>query len=95
MLLGLKNTKATCQRLMKKMFNALLEKTMEIYIDDTMVKSKKECDHIQDLDEYFQILKKYKMRLYRTKCAFSVSSRQFLGHVLRGELKPTQCRFNP
>ena len=37
---GLKNTRATYQRLVTKMFRPLLRSTMEAYIDDMLVKSK-------------------------------------------------------
>ena len=36
---GLKNVGATYQRLVTKMFRLLLRKTMEVYIDDMLVKS--------------------------------------------------------
>ena len=41
MLFGFKNVGATYQRLVTKMFRPLLRKTMEVYIDDMMVKSKR------------------------------------------------------
>ena len=40
MLFGLKNARATYQRMMSRVFEPLLGKTMEVYIDDIMVKSK-------------------------------------------------------
>ena len=48
---GLKNVGATYQRLMTKMFKPLLEKTMEVYIDDMLVKSKERMDHAGHLQE--------------------------------------------
>ena len=47
---GLKNIGTTYQRLMN---NALLKKTMKIYIDDMVMKSKELSDHIRDVDEGF------------------------------------------
>ena len=38
MLFGLKNTGATYQRLMDKIFHELLGKIMEVYVDDMVVK---------------------------------------------------------
>lgn len=64
------------------MIVALLGKTMEIYVDDMVVKNIGECDHIWDLDECFWILRKYKMRLNLIKYAFGVSLGQLLGHVV-------------
>ena len=42
---GLKNVRATYQRLVTKMFRPLLRKTMEVYIDDMLVKSKERSNH--------------------------------------------------
>ena len=53
---SLKNAGATYRRLVKKMFRELIEKTMEVYIDDMLVKSLKAADHIADLEEGFGIL---------------------------------------
>ena len=46
---GLKNAGATYQRLVTKMFRPLLGKTMEVYIDDMLVKSKELPDHATHL----------------------------------------------
>ena len=53
---GLKNAGATFQRMVTKMFEPVLGRTMEAYIDDMVVKSKNENDHLRDLGEMFQIL---------------------------------------
>ena len=45
----LKNVGPTYQRLVTKMFQSLLEKTMEVYIDDMLVKSKERLDHTTHL----------------------------------------------
>jgi hypothetical protein len=45
----LKNAEATYQRMVTKMFSKLLGKTVEVYIDDMVVKSIKSSDHVQDL----------------------------------------------
>ena len=46
---GLKNVGATYQRLVTKMFRPLLEKTMEVYIDDMLVMSKERPNHAEHL----------------------------------------------
>ena len=53
---GLKNVWATYQRLVTKIFRPLLGKTMEVYIDDMLVKSKKLFDHTKHLQEAFELL---------------------------------------
>ena len=55
---------------------------MDAYIDDLVVKSKKESDHLNDLIEVFEILKEHKLRLNTTKCAFGVNSSKLLGHLV-------------
>ena len=64
------------------MFEPILGKTMDAYIDDMVVKSRREIDHVKDLTEVFTILKVHKLRLNTAKCAFGVSSRKFLGHLV-------------
>ena len=66
---------------------------MEVYIDDMCVKSKKKESFFKHLTRVFAILYKFRMKLNLTKCAFGVTSGQFLGHVVskRGiELRPAQ-----
>ena len=46
---GLKNIEATYQRLTTKIFRPLMGKTMEVYIDDMLVKSKERPDHTKHL----------------------------------------------
>lgn len=69
--LGLKNEGATYQRLMKKIFEPLMGRTMEVYIDDIVVKSKTLTKHMQHLEEAFTLIQKYNMKLNLLKCAFS------------------------
>ncbi|XP_058189290.1 uncharacterized protein LOC131306877 [Rhododendron vialii] len=90
---GLRNAGATYQRLATIMLKKLLGKTMEVYIDDMVVKSKERQDHIADLKEAFEILREYKLKLNASKFAVGISSGKFLGHLvtIRGiEANPDQ-----
>ncbi|XP_024013058.1 uncharacterized protein LOC112087264 [Eutrema salsugineum] len=78
---GLKNAGATYQRLVNKMFADQLGKTMEVYIDDMLVKSLEEKDHIAHLRECFEQLNKHNMKLNPAKCRFTVTSGEFLGYL--------------
>ena len=92
---GLKNVGSTYQRMMTRMFEQQMGKSVEVYIDDMVVKSKLVPDHIEDLGDVFQILRKYKLRLNATKCSFGVGSGKFLGYMVthRGiEVNPDQIR---
>ena len=44
---------------------------MKVYVDDMQAKSKDEEDHLDDLKETFDTLRKYKMKLNPTKCVFN------------------------
>uniref|UniRef100_A0A2N9F125 Integrase catalytic domain-containing protein n=1 Tax=Fagus sylvatica TaxID=28930 RepID=A0A2N9F125_FAGSY len=79
---GLKNAGATYQRLVNKMFHDQIGRNMEVYVDDMLVKSKKDEDHLIDLKETFQTLRRYNMKLNPAKCVFGVSSGKFLGFMV-------------
>ena len=66
----LKNVGVTYQRLVTKMFRLLLIKTKEVYIYDMLVKSKEHPDHAGHLQEAFELLRAYKMKLNPSKCAY-------------------------
>lgn len=57
-------------------------KTIEAYIDDTVIKGKKAEEHLLDLAKVFEILRHHKLRLNATKCAFGVRSKKFLGYMI-------------
>ena len=69
----LKNTGVTYQRLVTKIFRPLMGKTMEVYIDDMLVKSKEFLDHTKHLQETFELMCMYDMKLNLLKCAFEIS----------------------
>ena len=79
---GLKNARATYQRPVTKIFRPLMGKTMEVYIDDMLVKSKERPDHTKHLQETFELLLMYGMKLNPLKCAFEVSSGKVLGFMV-------------
>ena len=90
---GLKNAGATYQRLVTKMFRAQLGKTMEVYIDDMVVKSRRSQDHLVDLNQIFNILRQFQLKLNASKCAYCVGFEKFLGCLVtrRGiEANPDQ-----
>ena len=53
---GLKNAWATYQRLMNKMFVHQLGRNVQVYVDDMLVKSVRENDHLNDIQETFDTL---------------------------------------
>ncbi|XP_030963816.1 uncharacterized protein LOC115984981 [Quercus lobata] len=79
---GLKNAGATYQRLVNHMFRPQIGRNVEVYVDDMLVKSIDEGSHLDDLQETFETLRRYKMKLNPSKCAFGVSSGKFLGFMV-------------
>ena len=79
---GLKNARVTYQRLVTKIFRPLMGKTMEVYIDDMLVKSKERPDHTKHLQETFELLRMYGMKLSPLKCVFEISLGKFLDFMV-------------
>ena len=92
---GLKNVGTTYQRMMTRMFESQLGQNIEVYIDDMVVKSKVVSEHVGDLGNIFEILRRHKLRLNASKCSFGVGSGKFLGYMVthRGiEVNPDQIK---
>ena len=51
-------------------------------MDDMLVKSTNDALHLGDLQETFDTLRRYNMKLNSKKCAFGVSSGKFLGFMV-------------
>ena len=79
---GLKNAGATYQRLVNHMFRPQIGRNVEVYVDNMLVKSIDEGSHLDDLQETFETLRRYKMKLNPSKCAFGVSSGKFMGFMV-------------
>ena len=79
---GLKNAGATYQRLVNQMFKKQIGRNVKVYVDDILIKSREEEDHLDDLRETFNTLRQYNMKLNPSKCAFGVSSGKFLGFIV-------------
>ncbi|KAL0428137.1 UNVERIFIED_CONTAM: hypothetical protein Slati_2988500 [Sesamum latifolium] len=78
----LKNAGATYQRLVDKIFRPQLGRNMEVCMDDMLVKSKEAHHYVEDLNETFTVLKKYRLKLNLGKCAYRVSGGRFLGFMV-------------
>ena len=79
---GLKNAEATYQRLVNRMFSHQIGKNVEVYVDDMLVKIKDEANHLDDLKETFNTLRKYNMKLNPTKCVFAITLGKLLGFMV-------------
>ena len=75
---GLKNARATYQLLVNHMFHPQLGRNVEVYVDDMLVKSLDEEEHLDNLQGTFDTLRRFNMKLNPSKCVFRVSSGKFL-----------------
>ncbi|RLN04398.1 hypothetical protein C2845_PM13G07380 [Panicum miliaceum] len=82
MTFGLKNAGATYQRAMNYIFHKLIGVSVEIYIDDVVVKLKGHQEHLADLQEVLECTRKHGLKMNPNKCAFGVSAGQFLGFMV-------------
>jgi len=72
-----------------------MDKCVEVYVDDMVVKSPSHLQHSKDLTKVFTALRKFKLKLNLEKCVFSVDNEKFSGFVLtqRGiEANPEKCK---
>ncbi|KAL0447957.1 UNVERIFIED_CONTAM: hypothetical protein Slati_1923600 [Sesamum latifolium] len=79
---GLKNTGATYQRLVDKIFRPQLGKNIEVYVDDMLMKNKEASSHVEDLEETFAVLRMYQLKLNLGKCVSGVNGGCFLGFMV-------------
>ena len=78
-----------------KMFEPQLGRSIEVYINDMVVKSMVASGHVEDLTNVFEVLRKHKLCLNASKCSFGVGLGKFLGYMVthRGiEVNPDQIK---
>ena len=91
---GLKNARATYQRLMDRVLVPMLGWNVQAYVDDMVVTSQQREQHVADLEKLFTTIAKYILKLNPEKCVFGVEAGKFLGFLLteRGiEANPEKC----
>ena len=83
--------------MMTRMFEPQLGRSIEVYIDDMVVKSKVVFEYMGDLKNIFEILRKHKLRLNASKCSFDVGSGKFLASKSQGspEANRNDCCLKP
>ena len=77
------------------MFEPQLGKNIEVYIDDMVVKGKEVSDHVDDLKNIFETLRKHKLGLNTSKWSFGVGLEKFLGYMVTHwgiEVNPDQVK---
>jgi hypothetical protein len=79
---GLRNAGATYQRCMNHVFGEHIGRTVEAYVDDIVVKTKKASDLHFDLETTFKCLRAKGVKLNPEKCVFGVPRGMILGFIV-------------
>jgi hypothetical protein len=79
---GLRNAGATYQRCMNHVFGEHIGRTVEAYVDDIVVKTRKASDLLSDLETTFKCLRAKGVKLNPEKCVFGVPRGMFLGFIV-------------
>jgi hypothetical protein len=79
---GLRNTGATYQRCMQHVFGGHIGRTIEAYVDDIVVKTRKADDLVNDLCMAFDCLPANGVKLNPEKCVFGVPRGMLLGYIV-------------
>ena len=82
MLFGLKNAGAIYQCLVNNVFKCEIDRNIEVYIDDMLVKSTEADRYIADLEEACGKLRQHQMKLNLNKYIFGVSLEKILGFMV-------------
>jgi len=81
--------------MVNEVFKELIGNTIEVYVDDMLVKSLDRTDHVKHLEQAFALLRKFNVKLNPKKCNFGVASDNFSDTwSLSGELnkpRPDIC----
>ena len=93
---GLRNAGATYQRCMLHVFGDHLGRSVEAYVDDIVVKSRKADDLVADLRIAFDCLRAKGVKLNPEKCVFGVPRGMLLGFIVsQGASNPTLTKSRP
>jgi hypothetical protein len=82
---GLTNAPAHFMYLMNSVFMPELDKFVMVFIDDILIYSKSEEEHVQHLRVILQRLRDHQLYAKFNKCAFYLKEVPFLGHVISAE----------
>ncbi|GKB88171.1 putative nucleotidyltransferase, ribonuclease H [Tanacetum coccineum] len=81
---GLTNAPAIFMDLMNRVCRSYLDKFVIVFIDDILIYSKTQEEHVEHLRLVLELLKKEKLYAKFSKCEFWLREVQFLGHVING-----------
>lgn len=78
----LKNIEADLQDMINRMFSSQIDRNVEAYIDDILVKTISSLYITHDLRKIFQTIQEFSLKLNPEKCTIGVSAGKFLGFMI-------------
>ncbi|KAI5350530.1 hypothetical protein L3X38_003421 [Prunus dulcis] len=78
---GLRNAGATYQRATNSVFHDMIGHSLEVCIDDVVIKSPEEGDRVSNLRKAFLRMRQHKLKMNPKKCVFGVQAGNFLGKI--------------
>lgn len=82
---GLKNAGATFQRLVDKVFKTQINRNVEVYVNDILIKSKERKSHAKDIKDTFDNLRNSGIKIKPSKCIFGVNKGKFSVYIITSE----------
>jgi len=82
---GLTGAPATFQAIMNHILAPLLRKCVVVFIDDILIYSKSQAEHLQHIKMVFDILQEHQFKVRLSKCSFAQQQLKYLGHIISGE----------
>ncbi|GJX29677.1 reverse transcriptase domain-containing protein [Tanacetum coccineum] len=82
---GLRNARATYQRLVDKAFHKQIGRNLEVCVDDLVIKSHMKDEIVRDIEETFKTLREINMKLNPKKCTFGVEEGMFIGYKVNAK----------
>jgi hypothetical protein len=82
---GLTNAPATFMCLMNSVLHPYLDKFVIVFIDDILVYSKNEEEHVEHLAAVLRLLREHQLYAKLNKCSFFQTEVHYLGHVVSKE----------
>ena len=79
---GLTNAPVAFMSLMNTVFHTYLDKFIIVFVDDILVYSNNEEDHVKHLSIALQVLRENKLFAKLSKCDFWRKEVNFLGHIV-------------
>ena len=80
---GVKTAPAFFQQFMVNLFRPLIDKgIVRVFLDDVVIGSDSQSEHLQHLKEVFDILKEANLTVKIKKCKFFQTELKYLGHII-------------